>query len=160
MAGEACAQDTRSLALSCGFVPRGVREAQPLNGGQAGEFGPAVVAAGGEQRRMAHEALDLNGVDAGVEEVRGEGPSSVVGAEVADAGLAGPAVDEGVDGLGGEAPDGDSPGLVDGQKSGPGSSRPRTSSQAAMARRPPAGRAVRRWRRPLPVTVRWPVAGS
>jgi hypothetical protein len=133
---------------------------QPLDGGQAGELGPAVVAAGGEQRRMAHEALDLDGIDAGVEEIRGEGAPAVVQAEVADAGLAGPAVDQGVDGLDGEAPDGDSAGLVTGQNSGPSSSRPRTSSQAATARRPPAGRAVRRWRRPLPVTVRWPVVTS
>jgi hypothetical protein len=62
---------------------------------------------------MAHEALDLDGVNAGVEQVGGEGPPSVVRAEVADAGLAGPAVNEGIDGLGREAADGDSAGLVD-----------------------------------------------
>src|SRR5829696_9446910 len=81
-----------------------VREVQPFHGGEAGELGPAVVAAGGEQGGVAHEALDLDGVDAGVVEVGGEGPPSVMGAEVANAGLAGPAVDEGVDGLRGEAP--------------------------------------------------------
>ena len=63
---------------------------------------------------MAHEALDLDGVHAGVEEVGGEGSPSVMRAEVADAGLAGPAVDEGVDGLGCQPADGDSPRLVDG----------------------------------------------
>jgi hypothetical protein len=127
---------------------------QPFHGSQAGELGSPVVAAGGERRGMAHEALDLDGIDTGVEQVRGEGPAAVVWAQVADAGLAGPAVDEGVDGLGCQPADGDSTGLVDGQNSGPSSSKPRTSSHDAMARRPPAGRAVRRWRRPLPVTVR------
>jgi hypothetical protein len=67
---------------------------------------------------VAHEALDLDGVHAGVEEIRGEGSPSVMGAEVADTGLAGPAVNEGVDGLGGEAADGDSSCLVDGAEEG------------------------------------------
>jgi hypothetical protein len=89
---------------------------------------------------MAHEALHLDGVHAGVKEIGGEGTTAVVGTEVADAGLAGPAVDQGVDGLSGEAPDGDSPALSMGQKRGPFSSRPRTSSHAAMTRRPPAGK--------------------
>src|SRR5215213_1937178 len=62
---------------------------------------------------MAHEALDLDGVHAGVEQVGGEGPPAVVRAEVADTGLAGPAVDEGVDGLSAQSADGDPAGLVD-----------------------------------------------
>jgi hypothetical protein len=45
---------------------------QPLDGGQAGELGPAVVSAGGEQRGVAHEALDLDGIDTGVEQIRGQ----------------------------------------------------------------------------------------
>src|SRR5215204_2830045 len=77
-----------------------VREVQPFHGGEAGELGPTVVAARGEQGGVAHEALDLDGVDAGVEEVGGECAPSVVWAEVADTGFAGPTVDEGVDGLG------------------------------------------------------------
>lgn len=67
---------------------------------------------------MAHEALDLDGIDAGVEQIRGEGPPSVVRAEVAHASLAGPAVDEGIDRLGGEGSDGDPAGLVDGAEQG------------------------------------------
>src|SRR5215207_9337479 len=110
--GEACEQNTRSLALSCGFVPRGVREVQPLDSGQASKLGSAVVAAGGQQRGVAHEALHLDGVDTGVEQVGGEGPPPVVGTEVANAGGPGPAVDEGIDRLGGEPADGDSAGLV------------------------------------------------
>jgi hypothetical protein len=120
----------------------------------------AHAGAGGEERGVPHETLDLDRIDAGVEQVRGEGAPAVMGAEMADAGLAGPPVDEGTDGLGGEAPQRDPARLVDGAEEGPGSSRPRTSSQAVMARRPPAGRAVRRWRRPLPVTVRWRVWAS
>jgi hypothetical protein len=64
--------------------------------------------------------LDLDGVDAGVEQVRGEGAPAVMGAEMADAGLAGPPVDEGIDGLGGEAPQRDPARLVDGAEEGPG----------------------------------------
>jgi hypothetical protein len=45
--------------------------------------------------------------------IRGERAPPVVRAEVADAGLAGPAIDEGVDGLGAQSADGDSAGLVD-----------------------------------------------
>jgi hypothetical protein len=86
---------------------------QPFDSRQAGELGPTVVGAGGEERGVAHEALDLNGIHASVEEVGGEGAAAVMGAEMTDAGLAGPAVDEGVDGLGCEAPDGDPAGLVD-----------------------------------------------
>jgi hypothetical protein len=106
---------SEAAALSCGFVPGGVREVQPLDSGEAGELGPAVVGAGGEQRSVTHEALHLDGVHAGVKEVGGEGPPSIVGAEVADTGLAGPAVDEVIDGLGAQAADGDSAGLVRGQ---------------------------------------------
>jgi hypothetical protein len=47
---------------------------QPFDSGEASELGPPVIAAGGEQRGMAHEALDLDGVHAGVEQVGGEGP--------------------------------------------------------------------------------------
>jgi hypothetical protein len=56
---------------------------------------------------MAHEALDLDSIHAGVEEIGGEGAPPVVRAEVTDASLAGPAVNEGVDGLGCEAADGE-----------------------------------------------------
>jgi hypothetical protein len=86
---------------------------QPLHGGQASELGPAVVATRGDQRSVAHETLDLDGINTGVEQVRGERPATVMWAQVADAGFAGPAVDEGIDGLGSEAPDGHSPRLVD-----------------------------------------------
>jgi hypothetical protein len=92
---------------------------QPFDSGQAGELGPAIVAAGSEQRGVAHETLDLDGVHAGVEQVRGEGPPPVVRAEVADAGGPGSAVDQGVDHLGGEAPGGDPSGLVDGVEQRP-----------------------------------------
>jgi hypothetical protein len=102
---------------------------------------------------MAHEALNLDGVDAGVEEVGGKGAAAVVGAEVDDAGLAGPTVDQGIDGWVVRRRRVIRLALSTGQNSGP-SSRPRTSSHAATARRPPAGRAVRRWRRPVPLIVR------
>jgi len=55
----------------------------------------------------------LDGINTGVEQVRGERPATVMWAQVADAGFAGPAVDEGIDGLGSKAPDGHSPRLVD-----------------------------------------------
>jgi len=133
---------------------------QPLDSSQAGELGSAVVGAGGEQRGMAHEALDLDGVDAGVEEVGGEGAPAIVRAEVADAGLAGPAVDEGIDGLGAQSADSDPSGLVDGAEERTGVVGASNVEPGGHCPAAPAGRAVRRCRRPLPVTVRWPLLAS
>ena len=136
-----------------------VREVQPLHGGQASELGPAVVATGGEQRSVAHETLDLDGINTGVEQVRGERPATVMGAEMTDGGLAGPAVDQDVDRLGGEAPDGHSPRLVDRTEE---RSRRLTSDAKPGLHGSPAAR--RKGGAPLapalPTTVSTPVAGS
>ena len=74
---------------------------QPFDRRQAGELGPTVVATSGEERGMAHETLDLNGIDAGVEQIRAKGAPAVMGAEVAHPGGPGLAVDLSVDRLGG-----------------------------------------------------------
>jgi hypothetical protein len=55
---------------------------QPLHSSQPCQLGTAVVGASGQQRGMAHEALDLDGVHAGVKEVGGERPPAIVRAEV------------------------------------------------------------------------------
>ena len=61
---------------------------------------------------MTHEALDLDGADTGVEQIGGEGPLAVMWAEVSTPALR-PTIDEGVDGLGGQAPEDDPAGLID-----------------------------------------------
>lgn len=98
--------DVGNVQESCGFLLRG--------------FPSSIIPCGGRDIGMASELLDGTEVRPGIEQVRDEGPSQVVGGERGHASLPGPFQQHRADHLGRE-PVGNQPAsLVDRDEKGPG----------------------------------------